>query len=875
MGLLSINPLRSREATRSKLPLYKELALHRVPSPTKERYSDVEFSSDEEDEDGDLTDSSISSPPSSRGSRQTSSSSAPMLHKTSVTAMRRRPASRYLYRLPNKVIRFLCLGMVSTIVIFIFVLVRASQVENRRIAEGKIEKKPPIAVAPPWESFNFLTRYYGGIRTLVPFAENEPQYPRAQDEGPYDTDQRKKQQQQQQQEKSGKAARGLEHTPATVNAVPPSKPFAEYPGAVLPKSADGIHECFLDEQNTVRIPPARYFDGQPKGFPNSVLGSYEVLSLPEDICFDRFGRYGPYGYGYSTRTGGLGIGEHGDKEGFEAVWETTKKIDFRNVNWAEAQRRCYKANAGLYQPVTPLSSPPRGFYITESKAEATPEKVATREPGQAEGQADAASASHPAKALGNIPRTAIVVRCWDEFFWGEEDILNLRAIIAELSLASGGRYDVHLLVQVRNDAMFPVWADDETYSHHITQTVPKEFQGMVTLWSETQMLAIYQGLVDLWTKGPELPLHGSYRGLQMAMQYFAHKHPEYEHFWQWEMDIRYTGHYYDLLTKMESFAKAQPRKGLWERNARFYMPYAHGTWEDFKQMARVQTKQGAVGPDNMWDKVPGVKSPSHPTQKPEENIWGPQRPVDQNDWFEYGDDPVPPTSYERDRYTWGVGEEADLITLNPIFDPEGTTWGLADDITGYNESAGIGKPPRRAQIITASRMSRRLLRTMHRETAFKKHHAFPEMWPATAALQHGYKAVYAPHPEFVDREWPTEYMARVLNAGRNGAAGGSRTSVFGDREHNLKGLTWYYNAGFAANLYKRWLGLRVNNDGGEQFEITRDESADDLTVNTMQGGEGRMCLPPMLLHPVKDIELPVEGEAAEAVVVVVESDPAA
>ncbi len=162
---------------------------------------------------------------------------------------------------------------------------------------------------------------------------------------------------------------------------------------------------------------------------------------------------------------------------------------------------------------------------------------------------------------------------------------------------------------------------------------------------------------------------------------------------------------------------------------------------------------------------------------------------------------------------------------------------------------------------------------MHRETAFKKHHAFPEMWPATVALHHGLKAVFAPHPVFVDRAWPPAYMGRVLNGGRNGASGGGRTSVFGDREHNLRGLTWFYNAGFSGNLYKRWMGLRVNNDGGEEFETTADMSADDATVGTMRGGEGRMCLPPMLLHPVKDVELPVVKP--DVYLAAPESDPAA
>lgn len=757
--------------------------------------------------------------------------------------------------------------MMSTIMIFIFSLVRASQVENKRLAEGTIEISRPV-VAPPWESFPFLSRYYGGIRNLVPFAENVPQYPRFEDEGPYNASNV-----QQKQQESGKRDPTADKVPA---GVPASKAFPHHPKAALPTQNDQIHECFLDEQNSARVPPIRYLDGRPNGFPDNTVGSYELLSLPEDICFDRFGRYGAYGYGYSARSGGLGLGEHGDMEGAETVWESDKKVDWRNVNWADAQRRCYNANANRFKALESRPNPPHGFYIgdnaedTKVKARdgAKPAKVESIKSNQTETTAE--------KPRGDLARTAVVIRCWDEFLWAEESVMNLRALISELSLASGGRYDVHLLVQVRNDARYPVWADDNAYRARVKESIPTEFQGIATLWSETQMLAVYQGIHDLYVRGPKLPVHGSYRGLQMAMQHFASNHPEYEHFWQWEMDIRYTGHYYDLLTKMERWAKEQPRKGLWERNARFYMPDVHGTWDDFKQMSRVQTEQGTTGAHNIWDKAPlgaGPKSATDNRKLGEESVWGPQRPLSEGDWFEYENDPKPPTSYERDKYTWGVGEEAELITMSPIFDPEGTSWGLADDITGYNETAGNGKPPRRAQIITASRMSRRLLLQMHRETAFKKHHAFPEMWPATVALHHGYKAVYAPHPVYVDREWPTEYMARILNGGRNGASGGSRTSVFGDREHNMRGLTWFYNAGFAGNLYRRWLGLRVNNDGGEEFELTPDMSQNETSVSTMRGGEGRMCLPPMLLHPIKDMELPVEQEVSEAEVI--ESDPSA
>lgn len=121
---------------------------------------------------------------------------------------------------------------------------------------------------------------------------------------------------------------------------------------------------------------------------------------------------------------------------------------------------------------------------------------------------------------------------------------------------------------------------------------------------------------------------------------------------------------------------------------------------------------------------------------------------------------------------------------------------------------------------------------------------FSEMYPASIALHHGLKAVYAPHPMYIDRDWPPAYLAAVMNAGRNGASGGARTSVYGGREHNFKGTTWFYDAGFAPNLWRRWLGMKVDNDGGEREELA---------------GEGRMCLPGILLHPVKGVEMVVEG----------------
>jgi hypothetical protein len=847
MGLL-----RGRD---ERLPVYE-----RVSSPTKERCSNDDYDYDySSDDDYERYPSTNQSARSSRNTSGSLASGVPMLPKRQPAT--KRVASVYPYRLPTKVTRYLCIGIFVTLILMILSLVRASQVENWKVANGKTETRP--APPPLWERFPLIERYYGGLRTLMPFEESKPDYPPTDDS--------------MSTRGSGATPRDTQPQDGSIE----SQPWNEYGGRV---KEEGIKECFIDAAGTVRVPEVHYYNGRPLGFPRNVIGSYEVLNLPEDICFERFGRYGPYGFGYSLKSGGLGTGENGEKNGSDAVWAATPRVDFRGIDWAEVQSRCYSANSARFHPLPPKPVRSNGFYIGGDDSVLN-DKVAVSKRADVEETAEVAGeisekepTSSPSKStkpatstIEKKSRTAVVIRCYDEYLFREDDIAAIRSMIAELALASGGRYDIHLLIQVRNDAAFPIWADQEAYEARIRDTIPEEFRGLVTLWTETQMLSLYQGIYDLYSRGPDLPVHGVYRGLSMAMQYFAYMHPEYEFFWQWEMDVRYTGHYYDFFTKIEEWSKAQPRKGQWERSARFYFPDTHGTWEDFAQMARVQSEMGVVGADNIWKGAPGLNDePEKP--KGRKTIWGPQRPLDDDDWFQPANDPVPPSGGpEKDHYEWGVGEEADYISLNPIFDPDGTTWLLKDDITGFNRSAGA--LPRRANIITTSRMSRRLLLTMHKMTAYKKQFAFPEMWPATVALQHGYKAVFAPHPLYVDRKWPIDFMAQKFNGGRDGSSGGARTSIFGEGEHNMKGMSWFYNSGFAPNLYKRWLGLKVNNDGGDEFEMTRDESKQGGSVGDMPGGEGRMCLPPMLLHPVKEVELPVEAPPEEGESIPV-SDPA-
>lgn len=784
-------------------------------SPDLEKLEDEQSDSDVEYE------RSNGLPSYSSSSRGSSGSYEPMLRKPQTRQKKRiefyKPPSR-------KTIRYLCLALFTTLVIFVLSLIRASWTSSKQLELGPVNKpaKPPL-----WEDFPFLTRYFGGVRSLIPRSENVPEYPNDEEPVPVPSN-------------TSVEARGENPFPKSV----PFDPYADTQSTTDTSISIERKECFLDSGDLIKIPRVHYYPGVPKGQPDTVMGSHDVLGLRNDICFERFGRLGPYGYGYSVKRGGTGAGMNGEREGSDDMWkgaDNPPEIDYTKIRWAEAQESCLTKNQKRFAPLERQTNSHSDLFRDTSKEEDGKANLSQTMNNRdnlttsANGSATT-NASSDSKTL--LPRTAIVIRTLWDHEYSVEDIIYLRSMIAELSLLSGGEYTIHFLVHVKDDNV-PIWAEKKVYDRVLENSLPEEFQGMGTLWSERQMGLIYGGLQESFFR--DLPVHGVYRSQYMALQYFSHQHPEYDYFWNWEMDVRYTGQWYHLFDKVRQWTKDQPRKGLWERNGRFYVPSVHGSWEDFKQMIRVQTEMGTDSPNNIWS---GLKAgagdiPGSPQGKSDKPIWGPESP---GDTLKTDDGPVPPTTYDKDKYTWGVGEEADFITFSPLFDPDGTTWFYVEDVTGYNTTQGL--PPRRATIGTSSRLSRRLLQTMHRETVFERHHMFTEMWPASVALHHSYKAVYAPHPVYIDRRWPTSYLAGVMNGGRNGASGGARTSVYGGREHNFKGTTWFYDAGFSPNLWRRWLGYKVDNDGGEQEELA---------------GEGRMCLPGMLLHPIKGVNMVVEG----------------
>lgn len=537
-----------------------------------------------------------------------------------------------------------------------------------------------------------------------------------------------------------------------------------------------VEPCFLDENDTITSPDIFVYPGMPQNMVMPFFGEHEELGLRGDVCFERFGRYGPYGYGYNAYEGGLGLGMRSEQEGADNIWQLQSKIDYRqNIEWGNAQSKCYEKNKHRFTTIEDRNAK------REGKRQPEPKKK-------------------------KIQRQAYVLRAWTGFEYTAHEILTLRAMINELSLKSGGEYDVHILLHVRDDSI-PIWTSKEVYQNVIAENIPPEFWGITTLWSVQQMRLYYPGPFGeppANIAGQEI--HGVYRSAHFAMQWFAQEHPEYDYVWNWEMDMRYSGHYHEFHNGVGEWAKMQPRKGLWERNEKMWIPALHGDWANFTQFVDKETIESGGVP-----------------------VWGPMT-FPNSGMMESPPETKPPRSYFDDDFEWGVGEEADLITFNPIFDPSKTNWVFRKDISGYDLNLPI--PPRRCAIITVSRLSRRLLDMMHEETYIGKHSAFPEMWPPTVALHHGFKAVYIPHPVYFDRKWPLDYMDQIFNYPEN-----KINSPFGWGEHNWLGGSFYYNAGFSGALWRRWLGEKENEEGGAGSEI---------------GGSGRLCLRSTLHHPIKN-----------------------
>ncbi|KAK6530894.1 hypothetical protein TWF281_007728 [Arthrobotrys megalospora] len=546
-----------------------------------------------------------------------------------------------------------------------------------------------------WRGFPVMMGYYNGIFDLVPKELNIPENT-GPNNAPKASSSINKRFLTRRSKPSDPGKPKDQKKPKKAPSPIPYHPYPNYSSLDLSyKSCESLVSNYTGVSTHIKA-----YKGVPRGMPDPAYGSYEALGLDDTVCFERRTRFGSYGWKDRDE-----IPKNVKDEGvlFDREWK---------VDWGKVQEKCGSMN--------------RGRFIQPNDDE-DDEKTT--------------------KEIGNKKaRKAIVLRVWNTYPFTRFDYVGLRSLITELNVNTGGEYDVHLLMHVKDENLNI--KDAVVARKVLKESIAEEFWGIVTLWSVGMMRGEYKELEAVGREWWEHDIYDAYRSVWLPQQWFSRMHPEYEYFWTLEMDAKYTGHWYHFFDKIDSFAREQPRRGLWARNARFYVPSVHGSYKQFTAMVEEQSL-------------------------PEERIWGPVEGVDVNT------EKTVKKMFEREEedkeYSWGKGEDADLITLSPIFDPVNTTWVIKDDFTGYGNERPAGEkynpfwtgPPRRGAVVAIYRFSRRLLETMEVENRRGRHMGV-EMFPASVALQYGLKAVYAPHPVFMDRRWPGRYLESLWNGGKGG-----------------------------------------------------------------------------------------------------------
>ncbi|KAK0719700.1 hypothetical protein B0H67DRAFT_608534 [Lasiosphaeris hirsuta] len=530
------------------------------------------------------------------------------------------------------------------------------------------------------------------------------------------------------------------------------------------------------------------FKGHPRNLPAPGFGSYRVLGIDQNLCFERETRLGRYG-------------------AVPVVDRTNHEIDWEQVNWGELQNQCRERNKARF-----ASGSGHNAYVGSTDSGFSPQGEAGLMEAPFLGQEGHRVRQVGSEANGTKarePRTALLLRSYTGKLYNDNDKQIIRSLITELSLRSGGEYEVFLFVNVKEETH--IWESEDAYQQVVRSQVPQEFWNITVLWDNKSVKRVYENLTP-----KALKVHN---GQFLSVQIFMQEHREFDFAWNWEMDSRVTGHHYDFLTKLVEFSRKQPRRGLWERNERFYIPSIHGGYDtDF----RAATDRVHAG----------------------ESIWGPP-PIPFIDPI--GPDP-PVATPEEDDYQWGVGEEADIITVSPMFNPVNSNWILRDQVWGYR-ARGFpwGNLPRRASIITQVRVSRTLIDVMHAET-LRGNHLGSEMVAQTVALLHGLKAVYAPIPVFFDRPWDGARLAHWFNGGPKGVSGSFGSAMGWGQEGRFQGATWYFRAVPPQRMYNNWMGYEDTGIGGPEWEAVH----------------GRACLPTMLLHPVKEVRPTEKGTSSDS-----------
>ncbi|KAG6026031.1 hypothetical protein E4U41_001376 [Claviceps citrina] len=504
------------------------------------------------------------------------------------------------------------------------------------------------------------------------------------------------------------------------------------------------------------------------------IGSHRELGA-EQTWMTAEGRYGPYGFRGIT---------HGVNR---------SRVDWDGVNWGYLQNECLARNKLRFPGPSPswnLSTDARLSWKNRSA-------IDTR--------LDPASV----KATG---RTMLLIRAWSGYVYKPEDLWNIRSLIVEAGLRTGGEYVVVLYVHVQEREK-NIFASSENYDAAFEAAgIPPELRSIAVLWDENLLSSWYDKLQE----------HRTMFQVNQPVQLFALHYPDFDHYWQVEMDERFLGDAGKYLDAVSAFARAEPRKQALERATFTFHEDTYGTYR------------------NLTARVDAV---NHGRSR----AWGPVRIPDITPLG-----PTPPVRHaQHENFTWGVGEDADVLVSSFCADAvQTTTWVFRDWIQG--EFARGKDTPRWFCPPAIMRGSRKLLLAVHQAQHDKGLGLPSEATLPSWALWHGFKLSYPPQPAYMRRHEPefrdygddwtrdpatwlngtvTPWFGNSTDRSRDGLAHGDPQS-FADL-----GMSFWWTSDYPRTVFDVWLAGSV--------------AQDQQMPGVLAVREGRVYAPNMVMHPVK------------------------
>lgn len=539
----------------------------------------------------------------------------------------------------------------------------------------------------------------------------------------------------------------------------------------------------LDDPNTHDIPRSTTLQGVE--FPHVATGSYEALGL-EKSFMTMEQRYGPYGYGEDSEYG-----------------YNFSKVNWETIDWGALQNECFARNQARFHDGGTLEEP---YQFTNAS--------------RLRYRSDGGEPTPPATQTG---RTAIVLRAWSTYKYQPEDLWNIRSLITETSLATGGQFAVILLVDVKDEELGrKIHIDAEIYNEVLQASVPEELRGLAVLFHESLQVDWY----------PQVGTYEAIWQIMQPLQLLSHFYPEFDHFWQFELDARFTGNVGEMLTKFHNFGKSQPYKQAAERASWTYMEELHGSYEKFSESLNEAMQGGA-------------------------NIWGPLK----SDNIIPLAPPPPVESPRNDSFQYGVGTDADLLLMNVIID---ATQIQTDPDWVFRSWYYVGplitdqNPKRYFSVPAQARASWSLLEAIHINQRDSGYRVPSEATLPSFALWHGLKIVSLPIPNFQFPQRDPIELNSVLNGGvpsqfPEGWAKGDGRYRAAATTFFARPLTWDWWSSLADPIFEQWLGMG-NESGKEQGWPPAGKDPippKGVLPHFMKEYEGRIYCPPFMMHPRK------------------------